>query len=223
LGLKKLKIQQLFAIIGGSIGGAIAWEMTALQPTITQKLIPIATDHQTSDWLNAHCMVQKYLLEIPEENLEKARIHAMLCYRTPDSINKRFGNAIETKTLKRKSEEWLLYHGKTLKKRYKKESYQLMNHLLTTIDVDIHKIVNSSVEIHLVAIDTDLYFPAKTIRETYHLFNKNHKNTSYHEIISEYGHDGFLIEYEQLNKILTPIFNYYEQPYHYHLQEQSAY
>ncbi|MBS1572992.1 MAG: alpha/beta fold hydrolase, partial [Bacteroidetes bacterium] len=28
LGLKKLKIQQLFAIIGGSIGGAIAWEMT---------------------------------------------------------------------------------------------------------------------------------------------------------------------------------------------------
>jgi homoserine O-acetyltransferase len=32
------------AIIGGSVGGGIAWEMVALEPTITQKLIPIATD-----------------------------------------------------------------------------------------------------------------------------------------------------------------------------------
>ncbi len=31
-GIKILKIQQLYAIIGGSVGGGIAWEMVALEP-----------------------------------------------------------------------------------------------------------------------------------------------------------------------------------------------
>ena len=33
-GFEKLKINQLFAIIGGSLGGGIAWQMAVLHPTI---------------------------------------------------------------------------------------------------------------------------------------------------------------------------------------------
>ena len=36
LGLEELKIKQLFALIGGSLGGGIAWEMAALEPTSVQ-------------------------------------------------------------------------------------------------------------------------------------------------------------------------------------------
>lgn len=31
--------------------------------------------------------------------------------------------------------------------------------------------------------------------------------SSYHEIDSPFGHDGFLVEYEQLNGILLPFMN----------------
>jgi homoserine O-acetyltransferase len=31
-----LEVTKLYAIIGGSVGGGIAWEMVALEPTITK-------------------------------------------------------------------------------------------------------------------------------------------------------------------------------------------
>ena len=43
-GVKSLQIKQLFAIIGGSVGGGIAWEIVGLSPQITKHLIPIATN-----------------------------------------------------------------------------------------------------------------------------------------------------------------------------------
>src|SRR5665811_757161 len=42
-GLQELKINKLFAIIGGSLGGGIAWEMAAMNPKITEHLVPVAS------------------------------------------------------------------------------------------------------------------------------------------------------------------------------------
>lgn len=222
-GLQKLNIEKLHAIIGGSIGGAIAWEMLSQQPNICKILIPIASDYKTRDWLHGHCLIQKFLLENPENGLEKARMHAMLCYRSPQSINDRFQNKKSEGQEIPQSEAWLHYHGNALKNRFHIESYRLMNHLLSTIAVDLQPIETSDAEIHLIAVDQDLFFPAKEIQETYQQYKNRIKNIHYHEISSEHGHDAFLIEYEQLNKILNPILNYHEQQYHYHLQQQSAY
>ncbi|MBS1549298.1 MAG: alpha/beta fold hydrolase [Bacteroidetes bacterium] len=222
-GLEKLSVHQLYAIIGGSIGGAIGWEMIAQNPEICQKFIPIATHFQTSDWLHAHCLVQKFLLQSTDQALEKARMHAMLCYRSPESINARFQNIVNETTQNLESIDWLNYHGNALKNRFTLESYQFMNHLLTTIDVNINQLKHTNTEIHLIAVDSDLFFPKTEIESSFHLLKKFLKNICYHEIHSPYGHDAFLIEYEQLNQILNPILYYHEQQYHYHLQEQSAY
>jgi homoserine acetyltransferase len=35
-----LKIDTLFALIGGSVGGGIAWEILALEPKLAQNFIP---------------------------------------------------------------------------------------------------------------------------------------------------------------------------------------
>ena len=43
-GLNYLKVSDVFALIGGSVGGGIAWEMIAIEPKLTQNLIAIATD-----------------------------------------------------------------------------------------------------------------------------------------------------------------------------------
>ena len=51
LGLKVLKIDCLHSLIGGSIGGGIAWEMAAINPDITKYLIPVAADWKANDWI----------------------------------------------------------------------------------------------------------------------------------------------------------------------------
>lgn len=205
-GLKNLKIKKLFALVGGSIGGSIGWEMLALDNNLAKKFIPVATDFKTSDWLHSQCLVQKFLLESEEKPLEKARVHAMLCYRTPESLNSRFNREIDSEKKILKSHDWLNFHGKRLNERFSLKAYKLVNHLLMNINGKQNELENINAEIHLVAVDSDLFYPAFEIKNTYDfLLNKN-RNVQYHEIKSIHGHDAFLMEYQQLNTILKPIF-----------------
>lgn len=205
LGLNQLKISKLHTIIGGSIGGAIGWEMLALKNHLTDHFIPIATDFKTTDWLHSQCLIQEFLLNQNDKPLQKARIHAMLCYRTPQSLNERFQNEKDTEKGISKSQDWLEYHGKALNERFSLKSYRLMNHLLKTINADFHHIQNTSTSIHLVSVDSDLFFPAFEIRKTFHNIKQYKENVFYHEIKSIHGHDAFLIEYEQLQQIINKI------------------
>lgn len=205
-GLKNLEIKKLFALIGGSIGGSIGWEMLVLENNLAEHFIPIATDFKTSDWLHSQCLVQKFLLESDEKPLEKARIHAMLCYRTPESLNFRFKNEIDAEKQILKSHDWLNYHGKSLNERFSLKAYKLMNHLLMNIKVEEKKLPKINSEIYLISVDSDLFFPAFEIKNTFHFLKENNKKVQYYEIKSIHGHDAFLMEYEQLNEILKTIF-----------------
>ena len=205
-GLKKLKIEKLFALVGGSVGGSIGWEMLTLQNDLAEKFIPIATDFKTSDWLHSQCLVQKFLLESEEKPLEKARVHAMLCYRTPESLNSRFNREMDSEKQILKSHDWLNFHGNQLNERFSLKAYKLVNHLLMNISGKENELENINAEIHLVSVDSDLFYPAFEIKNTYQFLQNKNKNVQYHEINSIHGHDAFLMEYEQLNTILKPIF-----------------
>ena len=50
-----------YAIIGGSVGGGIVWEMAALSPQLAQHLIPIANGLKATDWLMANCYLQEQI------------------------------------------------------------------------------------------------------------------------------------------------------------------
>ena len=206
-GLNYLKIEKLHTIIGGSLGGGIGWEMLAVNPELTENFIPVACDYQTSDWLYSQCLVQKFLLNQKEEPLQKARIHAMLCYRTPESLNSRFKNEVLIDKNIRKSEDWLNFHGKSLADRFNLHSYKLMNQLLMSINTDQNSLRLISANIHLVAVDSDLFFPAREMKQTYLFLAEMKHNVFYHTINSIHGHDAFLIEYEQLTEILKKVFN----------------
>lgn len=206
LGLTELNINSVFALIGGSVGGSIAWEMLAIRPDFAQIFVPVATDYKTSDWLHSQCLVQKFLLETEEQPLEKARIHAMLCYRTPESLNLRFNGERDAVKQMRKSHDWLSYHGKSLSERFTLQAYRLVNHLLMTISVSEEQLKAIQADIHLISVDSDLFYPAFEIKKTEELLKANQTTVSYHEINSIHGHDAFLMEYEQLNAILKPIF-----------------
>ena len=204
-GLKALDISTLYLMIGGSLGGAIGWEMLAINPNLAENFIPIACDLKTTDWLHAQCLVQQFLLNHPEKPLQKARLHAMLCYRSPESINERFKAEVHPDKQILKSQDWLNFHGEKLNERFSLKAYLLMNHLLMNIKTDFEKIKEIKANIHLVAVDSDLYFPAFEIKKSYDLLIKTKKNTFYHEIKSIHGHDAFLMEYEQINQILENI------------------
>lgn len=204
-GLEILNINSLHAIIGGSLGGGIGWEMLVKNPELTDIFIPIACDFKTHDWLHAQCLVQKFLLNQNHEPLQKARIHAMLCYRTPESLNDRFKNRYNQGKQRLESEDWLIYHGNTLNERFSLKSYKLMNHLLMNINAEELKLKNIRAQIHLVSVDTDLFFPASEIRMCFHKLKENKEDVFYHEIKSIHGHDAFLMEYEQLNTIIKNI------------------
>ncbi|MFT7352131.1 MAG: homoserine O-acetyltransferase [Flavobacterium sp.] len=216
-GIDFLQIKTVFALIGGSLGGGIAWEMANLQPIKFQNLIPIATDWKASDWVIANVLVQDQILNNSENPIADARLHAMLLYRTPQSLKQKFNRKKQSETANYQIESWLLNHGIKLQNRFKLSAYKLMNHLLKTLDItretkDLEisagKILGN---IHIVAVDSDYFFIPDENRETFEILKSIKQNVFYHEIKSIHGHDAFLIEFDQLSQILAPIFNKQKQ------------
>jgi homoserine O-acetyltransferase len=211
LGLKQLKVTKLFALIGGSLGGGIAWEMAVINSEITKHLIVVATDWKSTDWLIANCQIQEQFLTNSSNPVHDARMHAMLCYRTPESFKARFQRSKNEELEIFNVESWLLHHGKKLQERFQLSAYKLMNQLLKTIDVTKGRSKNVldtiNANIHIIGVDSDLFFTAEENKETHKQLALTHPNVTYNEINSVHGHDAFLIEYKQLSKIIEPIFN----------------
>lgn len=211
LGIEKLKIKNLFAVIGGSVGGGIAWELAAHKPDLIDHLIPIATDWKSTDWLIANCHIQDALLNNSCQPLTDARMHAMTLYRTPESLTKKFARSKKNIHLFN-IESWLNYHGNALNDRFKLAAYKMMNHVLRTIDIthnrgtfkDVASTIAAS--IHIVTINSDLFFKADENWDTFVELKLVKEDVTIHEIKSIHGHDAFLIEYDQLAKFLRPIF-----------------
>lgn len=212
-GLHFLKIDKVFTVIGGSLGGAVAWEMAVLRPDAVANLIPIASDWKATDWIIANVLIQDQILNNSDDPITDARLHAMLLYRTPQSINQRFQRSKFDNSSFYQIENWLINHGFKLKNRFRLSAYKLMNHLLKTNDItrnrkDFLSIASElKTHIHIVAVDTDYFFIPEENRETYRLLKSVRENVFYHEINSIHGHDAFLMEFEQLAQILEPIFN----------------
>lgn len=210
--LDELKINQLHTVIGGSLGGAIAWEMSLLRPQSIDQLIPIATHIAASDWLIGQVLVQDSILNHSSQPLVDARRHAMLLYRTPISFRQKFGFRYSEEESIYEVESWLNYHGDALNKRFDLNAYKLMNHLLKTIGMDLKKedIIRwakcSKTRVHLISVDSDLLFTHQEQWELYQLLRKHKKDSHYSEIQSIHGHDAFLMEYDQLSQLLNKDF-----------------
>lgn len=164
-GLKALGVSELYAAIGGSLGGAVVWEMAVQKPNKIQNIIPIASDWKATDWLIANVQIQDLILNQSENPIEIARQHAMLLYRTPQSINQRFNREKENENYL--IQNWLNNHGEKLNNRFSLSAYKLMNHLLQTNDITKNRIpfpeVAKCIEgnIHVVAVNSDYFYVAQ--------------------------------------------------------------
>ena len=213
LGLKALNVKKLYALIGGSLGGGIAWEMAVLDPNLTEHLIPVASDWKSTDWLIANCQIQEQFLVNSKQPVHDARMHAMLCYRTPESFKERFKRSTNEELQVFNVESWLTHHGIKLQERFQLSAYKLMNQLLRTIDVTrdgddaFMNLQKSNTKVHIIGVDSDLFFTAKENKETFKQLAQANSNVTYGEIRSLHGHDAFLIEFGQMQQLLKSIFD----------------
>ena len=206
--LRELRVDHLYAIIGPSLGGGIAWQIAALEPTLAELLFPIATDYKASDWLLAQTEVQRLILDHSDRPIHDARVHAMLTYRTPKSLIGRFEGKTTDSGLPRVL-DWLDYHGRTLEGRFSLSAYRVMTFLTSTIHAaeSEKELTRIASDIHLVAIDSDRLFPYFIACETIERLRCSGKERAeLHTIVSDHGHDAFLIEYDQLCRIMSPFF-----------------
>ncbi|NKI25646.1 bifunctional aspartate kinase/homoserine dehydrogenase I [Arenibacter sp. 6A1] len=212
LGLETLKVTKLYCLIGGSLGGGIAWEMAAIDPTLTQHLIPVASDWKSTDWLIANCQIQEQFLVNSKKPVHDARMHAMLCYRTPESFKERFKRSTNEELKVFNVESWLTHHGEKLQQRFQLSAYKLMNQLLKTIDITrdgeeaFINLQNSKTNIHIIGVDSDLFFTAQENKDTFKKLAQANSNVTYGEINSLHGHDAFLLEFNQMEELLKGVF-----------------
>jgi hypothetical protein len=207
-----LGLNSIFALVGCSLGGGIAWEMAALAPDYFQQLVIVAADWKATDWIIGNCLLQEQILKNSTHPLHDARLHAMLCYRTPQSLKMKFERTTHLPTQLYNVESWLLHHGEKLNKRFSLSAYKLMNQLVKTIDISKDRgsfaeaVAPITAHITIVSTDSDLYFVPQENRDTVAELREMGKPVDYYEIHSIHGHDAFLIEHKQLEQFLKKIF-----------------
>lgn len=217
LGVKKLK-----TITGGSLGGMQVLEWLILYPQLVETSIPIATSIAHSPWAVSLNQAAREAIradaifnngnytEQPHKGLALARRIAMITYRSYDSFGNRFGRermnagGSYDSSNKFQIESYLDHHGDKLLERFDANTYITITFAMDYHDLskdrgDMREILNSIKQPTLaLGISTDVLYPAKEQQE----YIQNISNGSYAEIQSIHGHDAFLIEFDQLTKII---------------------
>lgn len=225
--LRRLGITQLQAVIGGSMGGLQAIEWAVTYPQFVRSCIPIACSPQLSalaigyndamrmaivndpDWRGG----DYYGTPGPVHGFALARKIGMIAYRSFELFEQRFGRETteDAKSLpdtRFQIESYLDYMGHKILNRFDAGSYMSLIKAMDLHDIGrgrggaqqaLSRIVG---EVLWVGIDSDRLFPAAEQREWAQTLQKLGKNVTYKEIVSEYGHDAFLIEYVQLGEIV---------------------
>ncbi len=199
--LIKHSISSIHSVMGGSLGGGIAWEFISLFPNFSKQLVAIGCHWQSSDWIKGICGTQEEILLNSSKPLADARKMAMLFYRSPKSLNQRFNNELQNEHLY-KVNSWLNHHGKKLENRFSIKAYLMMNHLLSRIQCRLPLKELTSIDIVQIGISSDILFPVEDILETKKRLDHFGISNHYYEINSIDGHDAFLIEHEQLSQFL---------------------
>jgi len=208
-----LKISNIHLLIGASLGGQQALQWAVQFPDEIKHLCSVATNAFHSPWGIAFNASQRLAMEADESflqnkvdggkaGLKAARSIALLSYRTPEIYNTTQAEKDAGKVENFKVEAYQNYQGEKLVKRFCPYAYYAI-----TKSMDSHNVGRgfNSVEDALkqikartlcIALSSDRLF----LPEEQQFLAKHIADSEYIELDSIYGHDGFLVEAEQINK-----------------------
>ena len=206
---KHLGILRIHSIIGASIGGYQAIEYAIMFPGLIQRLILVASGAKQTPWAVAFNESMRLAIEADQtfdsanpdggkKGLKAARSIALLSYRTSDAYNKTQEEEYDEKLTRFKAASYQAYQGDKLVNRFNPYSYWCLICLSDTHNIGRNRgsVINAlktiRADVLCIGIKSDILFPP----EEQKFIALNAKNAEYVEIISFYGHDGFLIETE---------------------------
>ncbi len=220
---KYLGIEHIDMMIGPSVGGFQAYEWAIMEPEVVGDAVFLATGTRVTPFLTAFNESQRMALEADpsfraaesldggKAGLACARSIALLSYRTFEGYNLTQAEQQTDTLIAGRACSYQRYQGKKLVDRFDAYCYWYLSSMLDSQNVGRgrggEEAALASVRSNclVINIDSDTLFPPAHGRATVAALPK----AEYREISSVFGHDGFLIENDQLCGILKPLIDKY--------------
>lgn len=233
--LEAIGIYHVHGVLGGSMGGARALEWTLMYPTFMDAACVIAVSARASAWqvgiqsaqISAitrdpdwHNGDYYDICEGPVTGLAAARRIAHLTYRGEMELDERFGTIAQQGENPlgpyRRADQrfavdsYLDYQGRKLVERFDAGSYVSLSESLNRHDAGrgrggLNKaLYTSQVPTVLVGVDTDILYP---FHQQEHLSRNLGNLLGLYKLVSPVGHDAFLTETRQMDRILRMFIN----------------
>lgn len=218
-----LGIDQLFAVVGGSMGGMQVLEWTARHGERVFSAVPIATAawhspqniafHEVGrqavmadpNWLGGDYYSQN---KVPRNGLAVARMAAHITYLSEEALHEKFGRNLQNRNARTFSfdadfqvESYLRHQGSTFVDRFDANSYLFITRAMDYFDLaaehgDVlaNAFRGTKTRFCVVSFTSDWLYPTRESREIVQALNAVAANVSFVEIESNKGHDAFLMD-----------------------------
>ncbi len=216
---RHLGIEKIGLMVGGSIGGFQSVEWAVMNPDLFEKAVFIACGARVTPWLTAWEESQRMALEADptfrecaslkggEAGLRCARSIALISYRSYEGYNATQQEQDEDCLFADRAGSYQRYQGRKLSDRFDAYSYYYLSDSVNSNNVGrgrggVEKALGTiRTACTVIGIDSDRLFPV----EEQKLMASCIPGARYHEITSKFGHDGFLLENDQLTEIIRPL------------------
>lgn len=210
LGIKHVRL-----VVGPSIGGFQAIEWAVMDPHWSDGYALLCSAPQVTPWIAGFDESQRMAIacdptygdESPtagREGMGVARSLALLSYRGGKAYNIAQRDQEPMPLFAHRVQTYQHHQADKLRQRYDCYAYVRMLDACDSHDVGRGRgsveAALQSIEVPclLVACPTDILFPP----EEQEIMIRNIKQVTYREIVSPFGHDGFLVEADQLDQIV---------------------
>jgi homoserine O-acetyltransferase len=227
-----LGIDQLFCVIGGSMGGMQALDWAARYPERVFSVMPIATAGRTSaqniayhevgrqavmadpDWCQGRYQDED---KRPHRGLAVARMGAHITYLSESALTRKFGRSLQERERVTygfdadfQVESYLRHQGITFVDRFDANSYLYITRAMDYFDlahdhggVLADAFRGTQIRFGVVSFTSDWMFPTPESRELVKALNAVGANVSFVEIETDQGHDSFLLEIEAYHRVVN--------------------
>ena len=218
-----LAIDQLFAVVGGSMGGMQVLEWAASHSHRVHCAIPIATaSYHSSQNIAFHEVGRQAVMadpdwcrgayyaegKVPRNGLAVARMAAHITYLSEDALHNKFGRSLQDRQRVTFSfnadfqvESYLRHQGSTFVDRFDPNSYLYITRAMDYFDlaaehggVLANAFKGTQTRFCVVSFTSDWLYPTRESRLIVHALNAVAANVSFVEIDSDKGHDAFLLD-----------------------------